>query len=170
MCHLQLCYCYTLASPDTFWINSGKSTLFLTLLRLLDMKSGTIKVDSLDLSLIPRSLVRQRCFITIAQDAFILGQASLRFNLDVSISHYLCHHKIVGQVITNLLKSPPAPSQVRQSSPLSKGHVSGPIFTPASPQEDPNSPSTTPSRTSRRCRRVSSSYSHSPARLFAFVL
>jgi len=69
------------------WIRlrfSGKSTLMLTLLRLLDMKSGTIKVDGIDLSLVPRSLIRQRCFITVAQDPFILGQASLRFNLDVS--------------------------------------------------------------------------------------
>ncbi|KAB5542688.1 ABC transporter [Coniochaeta sp. 2T2.1] len=60
------------------------STLLLTLLRLLDMQTGTIKVDGIDLSLVPRSLVRQRCFITISQDAFILGQASLRFNLDPS--------------------------------------------------------------------------------------
>jgi ABC-type multidrug transport system fused ATPase/permease subunit len=64
--------------------HSGKSTLLLTLLRLLDAKSGTIKVDGVDLSLVPRTLVRQRCFITVAQDPFILGQASLRFNLDVS--------------------------------------------------------------------------------------
>jgi hypothetical protein len=48
------------------------------------MKSGTIKVDGIDLSLVPRSLIRQRCFITVAQDPFVLGQASLRFNLDVS--------------------------------------------------------------------------------------
>ncbi|EGR53020.1 uncharacterized protein TRIREDRAFT_54954 [Trichoderma reesei QM6a] len=65
---------------------SGKSTLLLTLLRLLDAKSGTIKVDGVDLSLVPRTLVRQRCFITVAQDPFILGQASLRFNLDPSAS------------------------------------------------------------------------------------
>lgn len=63
---------------------SGKSTLLLTLLRLLDLKSGTIRVDGIDLSLVPRSLVRQRCFVTIAQDLFVLGHASLRSNLDVS--------------------------------------------------------------------------------------
>ncbi|KAK2041784.1 P-loop containing nucleoside triphosphate hydrolase protein [Colletotrichum somersetense] len=61
---------------------SGKSTLLLTLLRLLDIQSGTIKIDGVDLSLVPRTLIRQRCFITIAQDTLILGQASLRFNLD----------------------------------------------------------------------------------------
>jgi len=63
---------------------SGKSTLFLSLLRLLDAKSGTIKVDGVDISQVPRSLVRQRCFITVPQDPLLLGQASLRFNLDPS--------------------------------------------------------------------------------------
>ncbi|CCF34829.1 hypothetical protein CH063_01208 [Colletotrichum higginsianum] len=63
---------------------SGKSTLLLALLRLLDVQSGTIKIDGVDLSLVPRDLIRQRCFITVSQDAFVLGQASLRFNLDPS--------------------------------------------------------------------------------------
>ena len=57
--------------------------MLLTLLRLLDMKSGTIKVDGIDLSVVPRSLIRQKCFITVAQDSLVLGPASLRFNLDV---------------------------------------------------------------------------------------
>lgn len=69
--------------------------MLLTLLRLVDIKSGTIRVDGVDLSLVPRSLIRQRCFITIGQDALVLSQASLRFNLDVrdlqaSISHLFC--------------------------------------------------------------------------------
>ncbi|KAF4121361.1 ABC-type multidrug transport system, ATPase and permease component [Geosmithia morbida] len=66
---------------------SGKSTLMLTLLRLLDLQSGSIRVDGIDLSLVPRSLVRQRCFITVLQDPFILDQVSLRFNLDPSGTH-----------------------------------------------------------------------------------
>lgn len=66
-------------------LHSGKSTLMLTLLRLLDTNSGTVKVDGLDLSVLPRNLVRQQCFITVAQDSFVLSQASLRFNLDVSV-------------------------------------------------------------------------------------
>ncbi|KAI0133901.1 ABC transporter [Xylariales sp. AK1849] len=65
---------------------SGKSTLLLTLLRLLDTSSGTIKVDGIDLSLVPRSLIRERCFITITQDPFVFGQATLRFNLDSAAS------------------------------------------------------------------------------------
>ncbi|WYZ44670.1 hypothetical protein EsH8_VII_001106 [Colletotrichum jinshuiense] len=65
---------------------SGKSTLLLTLLRLLDTQSGRITVDGIDLSRVPRSLIRKRCFITVSQDSFVLGQASLRFNLDPSAS------------------------------------------------------------------------------------
>jgi ATP-binding cassette, subfamily C (CFTR/MRP), member 1 len=57
--------------------------MLLALLRLLDIKSGTIKVDGVDLGFVPHSLIRQRCFITVAQDTFILAQASLRLNLDV---------------------------------------------------------------------------------------
>ncbi|KAK2051438.1 P-loop containing nucleoside triphosphate hydrolase protein, partial [Colletotrichum caudatum] len=63
---------------------SGKSTLLLALLRLLDLQSGTIKIDGVDLSLVPRNLIRERCFIAISQDPFVLSQASLRFNLDPS--------------------------------------------------------------------------------------
>ncbi|KAI8295000.1 Baeyer-Villiger monooxygenase [Colletotrichum sp. SAR11_240] len=61
---------------------SGKSTLLLALLRLLDATSGSIKVDGVDLSLVPRSLIREDCFITVCQDPFILDQTSLRFNLN----------------------------------------------------------------------------------------
>ncbi|KAH9238350.1 hypothetical protein K456DRAFT_1746473 [Colletotrichum gloeosporioides 23] len=61
---------------------SGKSTLLLALLRLLDVSSGSIEVDGVDLSLVPRSLIREDCFITVCQDPFILDQASLRFNLN----------------------------------------------------------------------------------------
>jgi ATP-binding cassette subfamily C (CFTR/MRP) protein 1 len=48
----------------------------------LDTNPGAIKVDGIDLSLVPRSVVRQRCFITVPQDAVVLAHASLRFNLD----------------------------------------------------------------------------------------
>ncbi|KXH42042.1 hypothetical protein CNYM01_08392 [Colletotrichum nymphaeae SA-01] len=65
---------------------SGKSTLLLTLLRLLDTDAGSIRIDGVDLRLVPRSLIRQKCFITVSQESFILGHASLRFNLDPSTS------------------------------------------------------------------------------------
>ncbi|KAH7034680.1 ABC transporter-like protein [Microdochium trichocladiopsis] len=61
---------------------SGKSSLLLTLLRLIHVKHGTITVDSIDIGRVPRSILRQRCFVTIPQDAILLSQPSLRFNLD----------------------------------------------------------------------------------------
>ncbi|QGI64020.1 hypothetical protein CEK26_007971 [Fusarium fujikuroi] len=63
---------------------SGKSTLLLALLRLLDTQSGSIEVDGIDLSQVPLSTIRERCFIIVTQDPFLLAQASLRFNLDPS--------------------------------------------------------------------------------------
>ncbi|KAK7713447.1 hypothetical protein SLS64_004697 [Diaporthe eres] len=61
---------------------SGKSSLLLSLLRLLDTTEGTIAVDGVEFSSLPRPLVREGAFITVAQEAFFLPQASLRFNLD----------------------------------------------------------------------------------------
>ncbi|KAG9503391.1 hypothetical protein J7337_006236 [Fusarium musae] len=63
---------------------SGKSTLLLALLRLLNTQSGAIEVDGIDLNQVPLSIIRERCFITVTQDPFLLAQASLRFNLDPS--------------------------------------------------------------------------------------
>jgi ATP-binding cassette subfamily C (CFTR/MRP) protein 1 len=62
--------------------SSGKSTLLLTLLRLLDLQSGTIKIDSIDISTVPRALLRSR-LTTIPQDPFILN-SSVRVNADPS--------------------------------------------------------------------------------------
>ncbi|KAK7418553.1 hypothetical protein QQX98_003898 [Neonectria punicea] len=50
---------------------SGKSSLLLALLRLLDPSSGTITVDGLSLTSLPRETIRTR-FIAITQDQFIL--------------------------------------------------------------------------------------------------
>ncbi|ORY66313.1 putative ABC transporter [Pseudomassariella vexata] len=61
---------------------SGKSSLLLTLLRVLDIESGKMEVDGVDLARIPRHLVRERCFVTVTQDPLILYDQSLRFNLD----------------------------------------------------------------------------------------
>jgi ATP-binding cassette subfamily C (CFTR/MRP) protein 1 len=63
---------------------SGKSTTILTLLRLLDIQNGVIKVDGIDISRVPRTLIRQRCFLAVPQDPLILAEATLRFNLDPS--------------------------------------------------------------------------------------
>lgn len=59
---------------------SGKSTLLSTLLRLQDLASGTIKLDSLDLSHLPRSTIRQ-LITSIPQDPIQIN-GTLRFNTD----------------------------------------------------------------------------------------
>ncbi|KAK3694050.1 ABC transporter type 1, transmembrane domain-containing protein [Podospora appendiculata] len=63
---------------------SGKSSLLLSLLRLLNIRSGAVLIDGVDISQVPLSMIRQRCFITVSQDPFFLPGASLRFNLDPS--------------------------------------------------------------------------------------
>jgi len=66
---------------------SGKSTFVLSLLRLLDPHSGSITVDGTEISEIARSAVRQKCFISVPQDPFLLPEATLRFNVDPN-EHY----------------------------------------------------------------------------------
>ncbi|KAI0127391.1 putative ABC transporter [Xylariales sp. AK1849] len=61
---------------------SGKSTLLLTLLRLLELRSGKIKLDGVDIKHVRLELLRQRCFITVCQDPLILPEETLRFNMD----------------------------------------------------------------------------------------
>jgi ABC-type multidrug transport system fused ATPase/permease subunit len=43
-----------------------------------------IRIDGLDISLVTRRLLRQRCFVTVSQDALIFPHETLRFNLDPS--------------------------------------------------------------------------------------
>jgi ATP-binding cassette, subfamily C (CFTR/MRP), member 1 len=61
---------------------SGKSTLLLTLLRILELQSGKIELDGVDISRVRLDLLRQRSFITVSQDALLLSNETLRFNLD----------------------------------------------------------------------------------------
>jgi ATP-binding cassette, subfamily C (CFTR/MRP), member 1 len=58
---------------------SGKSSLLLTLLHLLDLDSGHITIDGLDWSRIPRQTLRSR-IVTIPQDHVELP-GSVRYNL-----------------------------------------------------------------------------------------
>jgi ATP-binding cassette, subfamily C (CFTR/MRP), member 1 len=60
--------------------NSGKSSLISTLVQLLDISSGTVLIDELDLTAIPSDTLRQRLFV-IPQDPLILS-GTLRLNLD----------------------------------------------------------------------------------------
>ncbi|KAK4076517.1 hypothetical protein Purlil1_12630 [Purpureocillium lilacinum] len=59
---------------------SGKSSLLLTLLRLLDPSHGSITIDSQPLAHLPRDTVRTR-LITVTQDQFVLP-GTVRHNID----------------------------------------------------------------------------------------
>ncbi len=59
---------------------SGKSSLILTLFRMLELRAGSITVDGIDLNTIPRHEVRSR-IIGLPQDIFLLN-GSVRLNID----------------------------------------------------------------------------------------
>jgi ATP-binding cassette subfamily C (CFTR/MRP) protein 1 len=76
---------------------SGKSTLLLTLLRILELQSGKIELDGVDISRVRLELLRQRSFITVSQDALILSNETLRFNLDPDAS--LSDDEVIGALV-----------------------------------------------------------------------
>lgn len=49
---------------------------------MLDVTSGSIVVHGMNMMHAPGSVVREKFFVTIPQDATLFSQASLRFNLD----------------------------------------------------------------------------------------
>ncbi|KFY91854.1 hypothetical protein V498_05291 [Pseudogymnoascus sp. VKM F-4517 (FW-2822)] len=59
---------------------SGKSSLISTILRMLEIESGTITIDDIDISTVPRQEVRSR-LNTFSQETFFL-RASVRENID----------------------------------------------------------------------------------------
>lgn len=59
---------------------SGKSSLMLTLFRLLDLKGGKITIDDLDISSMPRDIIRSR-IVSIAEEPFFIP-GSFRENMD----------------------------------------------------------------------------------------
>lgn len=59
---------------------SGKSSLISTILRMLEIDSGTITIDDVDISTIPRQEVRSR-LNTFSQETFFL-HGSVRENID----------------------------------------------------------------------------------------
>ena len=61
---------------------SGKSSLLLSLCRLIELDSGTIVIDGVDLRTVPREVIRTR-MIAIPQDPFVLSD-SVRVNDDPS--------------------------------------------------------------------------------------
>ena len=60
---------------------SGKSSLTLSLLRMVELIRGTIPVDGIDISTLPRSIVRSRINV-IPQNMFFM-KGSVREELDV---------------------------------------------------------------------------------------
>ncbi|KFG85665.1 ABC transporter [Metarhizium anisopliae] len=60
---------------------SGKTSLISTLLRLLELDTGSVTIDGVDISTIPRQEVRLR-LNTLPQEPFFL-QASIRDNVDL---------------------------------------------------------------------------------------
>jgi ATP-binding cassette subfamily C (CFTR/MRP) protein 1 len=63
-------------------VSSGKSSLILTLLRLLALQDGSITLDGVDIKQVRLDILRQQGFITVSQDHLLLANETLRFNLD----------------------------------------------------------------------------------------
>ncbi|KAL1902691.1 hypothetical protein Sste5346_001134 [Sporothrix stenoceras] len=62
---------------------SGKSSLLMSLLRLLTVRrTGKIAIDGIDLAGLRLDDIRERAFVTVSQDPFLLPGAGLRFHLD----------------------------------------------------------------------------------------
>ncbi|KAJ6782693.1 hypothetical protein PWT90_02455 [Aphanocladium album] len=58
---------------------SGKSSLLLALFRMLDLESGSISIDGIDISAIPQTVLRSK-MIAVPQEPILLP-GTLRFNL-----------------------------------------------------------------------------------------
>lgn len=64
---------------------SGKSSLVGTLLRLLEIDSGSIIIDNVDITTIPRETIRRQ-LLAIPQESLVLI-GSLRLNVDPAAAH-----------------------------------------------------------------------------------
>lgn len=51
-------------------------------MRLLELQSGSIELDGIDISQVSVDLLRERCFVTLSQDPLLLSNETVRFNLD----------------------------------------------------------------------------------------
>lgn len=86
---------------------------------MLELQSGSIELDGIDVRLVNLELLRERCFITVSQDALLLSNETLRFNLDPEsslpggvivealmktnlLSHFLNIHLTDGQQLVNM--------------------------------------------------------------------
>lgn len=64
---------------------SGKSSLILSLFQMLDPTHGSISIDNIDLSTLPRETVRSRLNCVTQDPLFVPG--TVRLNADLSCSH-----------------------------------------------------------------------------------
>ena len=69
----------------------------MSLLRLIE-STGAIKVDGANILNVPRSVVRSRCFIAVPQDGIVFKDATLRFNLDPTLT-------VANNILRDALKS-----------------------------------------------------------------
>ncbi|KAH0349062.1 P-loop containing nucleoside triphosphate hydrolase protein, partial [Aureobasidium melanogenum] len=67
---------------------SGKSTLLMALLRLCPVQHGSVQVDGVEIAQAAPSIIRERCFIVVPQDAFFQPDISLRSNIDPMDHHW----------------------------------------------------------------------------------
>lgn len=49
---------------------------------MLELQTGSVTIDSVDISRVRRDTIRRRCFVTVSQDALTLSNETMRFNLD----------------------------------------------------------------------------------------
>ncbi|KAL9105480.1 MAG: hypothetical protein Q9227_009360 [Pyrenula ochraceoflavens] len=110
----------------------GKSSLLASILHLLEYRDGLINIDGIDLSSVPRDIIRQRINV-IPQEPYML-MGSVRLNA----SPWTLSPTATGERATN---NPPPPSDEAITSALrsvslwplisSKGGLSAPITNPS---------------------------------------
>ncbi|KAI9929684.1 hypothetical protein MW887_001160 [Aspergillus wentii] len=64
---------------------SGKSSLVLAILRLIELSQGDIFIDDIPLSIVPRQTIR--CHITAMPQDPLIVSGTIRFNIDLSSTH-----------------------------------------------------------------------------------
>jgi ATP-binding cassette subfamily C (CFTR/MRP) protein 1 len=91
----------------------------MALLRLCQVQRGSILVDGTEISQAPPSIIRERCFITVPQDAFNQPDESLRNNLDPLNRHSTQEVKHALQKVhlwSHLQDADPSPANHEEAS------------------------------------------------------
>lgn len=101
---------------------SGKSSIFHALLGFLEIRSGTIYVDGVDISTIPRDTLRSR-ITTIPQDPYFPSKQSIRLSLTGRNSK-LCNADLIATLakvgLLSHLVASLRPSSARADIPAEK--------------------------------------------------